>query len=61
MALKVGEKYLTMQLGTLKLVFFPNKNKKTDKDPDFIGQAPAIWVNIKQESKPEVEVISETI
>jgi len=51
--LEIGEKYLSISLlGSIKLAAFPNKNKKSDKEPDFSGNGIAIWVN---EKKPQVE------
>jgi len=47
--LEVGEKYLSISLlGQVKLAAFPNKNKKSDKEPDFTGNGIAVWVNEKR-------------
>ena len=52
--LQVGEKYLSISvLGQIKLAAFPNKTKKSDKEPDFTGNGIAIWVN---EKKPTSQV-----
>lgn len=52
--LDAGEKYLSISiLGSIKLAAFLNKNKKEAKDPDFVGNGVAIWVNSK---KPSTEI-----
>ena len=51
--LAVGEKYLSISLlGQIKLAAFPNKDKKSDKEPDFTGNGIAVWVN---EKKPQTQ------
>jgi hypothetical protein len=45
MALQPGEKYLTLDMSKLK--FFRNKNKKSNKDPDYYARVP-LWVNEKR-------------
>lgn len=47
--MEVGEKYLTISiLGQVKVNLFPNKNKKAQTDPDFIGNGVACWINAKK-------------
>lgn len=49
--LAVGEKYLSGSIGGkdgIKIALFPNKQKKKNTDPDFMGNIQiAIWVNKK--------------
>ena len=48
-ALEIGEKYLSISiLGQLKLAAFKNKDKKETKDPDYIGNGVAVWINSKK-------------
>jgi len=44
--LKVGEKYLTLQIGNLKIPFFPNKTKDGKK---YYHTNIRIWVNEKKQ------------
>lgn len=47
--LEIGEKYLSISLlGSIKLVAFKNKNKKSQTEPDFTGNGIAIWINTKK-------------
>ena len=47
--LEVGEKYLSISiLGTIKTAAFKNVNKRNSKDPDFVGNGIAIWINQKK-------------
>lgn len=49
MELKEGEKYLSIQLlGSVQVAAFKNKNKKTDKHPDYVGNGIAIWISEKK-------------
>lgn len=50
-----GEKYLSISLlGQIKLAAFKNRNKQNAKDPDWVGNGVAIWVNKKKaESKDD--------
>jgi len=47
--LEVGEKYLYIKVKCLGKDYedraFPNKNKKSDKEPAFKGSFTAVWVN----------------
>lgn len=50
--LEPGEQYLYIRLlGNIELRAFKNKNKKSDKEPDFKGDGIAIWLNKKQGPK----------
>ena len=45
---RMTEKYLSIQIlgkDGIKLAAFKNKDKKNDKQPDYIGYGVAIWVN----------------
>ena len=57
--LEVGEKYLTVLLfgGKIKVNVFANKNKKTGKEPDFVGfDGVSVYVNEKKaEEKAQIE------
>lgn len=57
--LKEGEKYLSLSIGGMKLALFPNKDKKSQHSPDFVGSISiGCWVNKKkpqQQTGPEVE------
>jgi len=56
--LNTGEKYLSISLlGQIKLAAFPNKAKTSSKDPDFIGNGIAIWVNAKKEGIKQEQVL----
>jgi hypothetical protein len=58
--LEVGEKYLSIiLLGSIRLVAFPNKEKKTENSADFVGSGIQIWVNRKkaEAEKPKEELI----
>ena len=56
--LDVGEKYLSISiLGQIKLAAFPNKNRKSEKDPKFIGNGVAVWINSKKATEEKVEDI----
>lgn len=47
--LDIGEKYLSLSiLGSVNTALFKNKDKKTDKDPDYIGNGVAIWIKTKK-------------
>ena len=53
--LETGEKYLSISiLGQIKLAAFKNKDKKEAKEPDFLGNGVAIWVNEKKSDIKEV-------
>ena len=54
--MEVGEKYLKIKIvGHEPVPAFLNKDKKSDKDPDFKSSGVAVWVNVK---KAEVQQIS---
>ena len=56
--LEAGEKYLSISiLGQIKLVAFKNKNKKNNKDPAFVGNGIAIWINEKKTTTNEDKII----
>ena len=56
-----GEKYLTIViLGNIKVSAFPNKNRKSEKEPIFVGNGIAVWVNRKKPAQAP-KVIEETI
>lgn len=56
--LEEGEKYLSVKLaGHEYVAAFPNKNKKTDKEPDFKGDGIAVWVRIKKNPETKSEVL----
>lgn len=47
--LQTGEKYLSISvLGQIKLAAFKNKNKQDAKEPDYIGNGVAVWINEKK-------------
>lgn len=55
-ALKVGEKYLSIQIlgkNGINTAVFPNKNKDSDNHPDYVGNGIAVWVKKKTEGKEE--------
>lgn len=58
--MKEGEKYLNIKIvGHDWIAAFPNKTKKSDKEPDFRGDGVAVWVRKKSaqaEQKKKVEV-----
>ncbi len=64
MGLKVGEKYLSMSIGGkdgIRVALFPNKERRSDNDPKFIGSIPlAIWVNEKKE-EPRNDPVDEEL
>lgn len=51
--LKEGEKYLTLQIGDLKIPFFPTKTKEGKK---YYQAVMRLWVNEKKERKEEEEI-----
>jgi hypothetical protein len=52
--LEIGDKYLSISvLGQIKLAAFKNKDKKSAKSPDYIGQGVAVWINEKKAQQPE--------
>jgi len=54
--LELGEKYLSISLlGSIRLVAFKNKDKKTPQSPDYVGNGIAIWVSTKQAAQ-EAEI-----
>lgn len=56
--LETGEKYLSISLlGSIKLAAFKNKSKKTTKEPDFVGNGIAIWINEKKAANVKEEEI----
>lgn len=58
--LEPGEKYLYVSiLGNLSLRAYKNKDKKSNKEPDFKGEGIAIWINKKK--KPEEQEEEEFI
>lgn len=47
--LETGEEYLTIVVvGHNKIPAFKNKEKKSEKDPDFKGNGVAVWINKKK-------------
>lgn len=59
--LSPGEKYLNLSLGGktgIRIALFPNKRRKAETDPHFVGSIPlACWVSKKRVSKVEVESV----
>ena len=56
--LEVGDKYLSISvLGQIKLAAFKNKNRKDTKDPHYVGNGVAVWVNEKKAQKEKGEDI----
>lgn len=52
--LEIGEKYLSVKIvGHDYIPAFKNKNKKSEKEPDFIAPGIAVWVRKKKENKEE--------
>jgi len=62
MALKEGEQYLSISMwgGQVKTAVFKNK-KKTENDPDYVGNGFAIWINKKKAEITSAEITSEDI
>jgi len=57
-ALEEGEKYLRIDIGGFKIGLFPNKNKKSDREPDFVGVIRVgCWVNKKKADPGKVGVL----
>lgn len=53
-----GEKYLSISvLGQIKLAAFKNPNKKEAKDPDFVGNGVAVWINQKKAETQKIDSI----
>jgi hypothetical protein len=57
--LEVGEKYLSMSIGTkesnIRVALFPNKEKVNPTDPDYRGSIPfTCWVSKKKAESKEV-------
>jgi len=49
MEMKIGEKYLVIKMvGHEKVTVFPNKTKTDAKQPDFVANGVAVWVNSKK-------------
>lgn len=47
--LEIGDMYLNVSiLGSVRVAAFKNKNKKTEKDPDYVGNGIAIWKTTKK-------------
>lgn len=58
MSLQIGEKYLSIRvLGSIKLAAFKNKNRKSEQDPDYIGNGIAVWINEKKGEAEKKELI----
>lgn len=56
MALKEGEKYLSISvLGSIQIAAFKNHNKSKPEDPDFKGNGVAVWINTKKAPVNKVE------
>ena len=58
--LQTGEKYLSIVLlGNIRVVAFPNKNRKKETEPNFKGDGVAVWISTKKETplKPKEELI----
>jgi len=56
MTVEIGEKYLKIKIvGHEPIAAFLNKDKKSEKEPDFKASGIAVWVNKK---KPEVQKVS---
>lgn len=54
--LQPGEKYLNVVImGSLKVPMFKNKNKKTNKDPDYIGNGIVAWITEKKSASSNVK------
>lgn len=49
--LDVGEKYLSIKLvGHESVVAFKNKEKMSEKSPDYVGNGIAVWIQTKKAS-----------
>lgn len=54
MALKEGEKYLTVKiLGNITVSAFKKRDRK-ETDPHYVGNGIAVWIN-KKRTDPKVE------
>ena len=55
MALEDGVRFLTVNLlGSITVSAFKNKNRKDKREPHYIGDGIAIWINEKK-AAPKVE------
>jgi hypothetical protein len=54
--LETGEKYLSVVImqGAIRLVAFPNKNRKKETEPNFKGDGIAVWISTKKAQQPKV-------
>lgn len=62
--MQVGEKYLNVVImqGAVRLVAFPNKNRKKETEPHFKGDGIAVWISKKGSSQPaQPKVTEETL
>lgn len=54
--LEIGEEYLTIDMGGIKVNLFKNKNQIKSTDPAYIGSVRvAMWINTKKAPAPDPE------
>lgn len=52
--LEVGEKYLSIKIiGHDYINVFKNKNKKSEKEPDFVTSGVGVWVRKKKSQEEQ--------